>query len=131
MGTDFLRSIPNPPKVIFVTAYREYALEGYELDIVDYLLKPVSFARFLKAVQKAMKVIGVDNGATIENGFENDNKDAFLYFKIDKQMQKVILHDILFVESCKEYVKLHFDNGKTLLVKQGLTSLQKLLSPLT
>ena len=129
MGTDFLRSIPNPPKVIFVTAYREYALEGYELDIVDYLLKPVSFARFLKAVQKAMKVIGVDNGATIENGFENDNKDAFLYFKIDKQMQKVILHDILFVESCKEYVKLHFDNGKTLLVKQGLTSLQKLLSP--
>ena len=129
MGTDFLRSIPNPPKVIFVTAYREYALEGYELDIVDYLLKPVSFARFLKAVQKAMKVIGVDNGATIENGFENDNKDAFLYFKIDNQMQKVILHDILFVESCKEYVKLHFDNGKTLLVKQGLTSLQKLLSP--
>lgn len=129
MGTDFLRSIPNPPKVIFVTAYRDYAFEGYELDIVDYLLKPVSFARFLKAVQKAMKVIGVDNGAAIENGFENDNKESFLYFKIDKQMQKVILHDILFVESSKEYVKLHFDNGKTLLVKQGLTSLQKLLSP--
>ncbi len=129
MGTDFLRSIPNPPKVIFVTAYRDYAFEGYELDIVDYLLKPVSFARFLKAVQKAMKVIGVDNGAVIENGFENDNKESFLYFKIDKQMQKVILHDILFVESSKEYVKLHFDNGKTLLVKQGLTSLQKLLSP--
>src|SRR5450432_3009472 len=61
IGTDFLRSIPNPPKVIFITAYRDYAFDGYELDIIDYLLKPVSFARFMKAVAKASKLISIEN----------------------------------------------------------------------
>ena len=60
-GTDFLRSISNAPKVIFITAYRDYALDGYELDIVDYLLKPVSFTRFMKAISKASKLISLDN----------------------------------------------------------------------
>lgn len=129
IGTDFIRSIPNPPKVIFITAYRDYALDGYELDIVDYLLKPVSFGRFMKAVLKAIKLIGIDNNITPENNGDSVNKDAFLYFKIDKEMQKVLLHEILFIESSKEYVKLHLENGKSLLVKQGLSSLQKLLSP--
>ncbi|HXS55553.1 MAG TPA: LytTR family DNA-binding domain-containing protein [Hanamia sp.] len=129
MGTDFLRSISNPPKVIFITAYREYALDGYELDIVDYLMKPVSFTRFMKAVAKATKLISVDNYFSSTNTEQNNNKDSFLYFKIDKEMQKVLLHKILFIESSKEYVKLHLENGKSLLVKQGLSALEKLLSP--
>lgn len=129
IGTDFLRSISNPPKVIFITAYRDYALDGYELDIVDYLLKPVSFTRFMKAVSKATKLISIDNHFSSVNTEANNNKDSFLYFKIDKEMQKVLLHEILFIESSKEYVKLHLENGKSLLVKQGLSSLQKLLSP--
>ncbi len=129
IGTDFIRSIPNPPKVIFITAYRDYALDGYELDIVDYLLKPVSFGRFMKAVLKAIKLIGIDNNITPESNGDSVNKDAFLYFKIDKEMQKVLLNEILFIESSKGYVKLHLENGKSLLVKQGLSSLQKLLSP--
>jgi DNA-binding LytR/AlgR family response regulator len=128
IGTDFLRSITNPPKVIFITAYREYALDGYELDIVDYLMKPVSFSRFMKAVSKATKLISVDNYFSSGNTEQNNN-DSFLYFKIDKEMQKVLLHKILFIESSKEYVKLHLENGKSLLVKQGLSSLEKLLSP--
>lgn len=128
IGTDFLRSIANPPKVIFITAYREYALDGYELDIVDYLMKPVSFSRFMKAVSKATKLISVDNYFSSGNTEQNNN-DSFLYFKIDKEMQKVLLHKILFIESSKEYVKLHLENGKSLLVKQGLSSLEKLLSP--
>ncbi|HEY5370376.1 MAG TPA: LytTR family DNA-binding domain-containing protein [Hanamia sp.] len=129
LGTDFLRSISNPPKVIFITAYRDYALDGYELDIVDYLLKPVSFTRFMKAVSKATKLISLDNNFSSINTEYNNNNDSFLYFKIDKERQKVLLLTILFIESSKEYVKLHLDNGKSLLVKQGISSLEKLLSP--
>lgn len=129
IGTDFLRSISNPPKVIFITAYRDYALDGYELDIVDYLLKPVSFTRFMKAVSKATKLISLDNNFSSINKEHNNNEDSFLYFKIDKEMQKVLLHEILFIESSKEYVKLHLENGKSLLVKQSISSMQKLLSP--
>src|SRR6185312_14760480 len=127
-GTDFLRSISTPPKVIFITAYRDYALDGYELDIVDYLLKPVSFTRFMKAISKATKLISLDNFSSIDTA-HNNNKDSFLYFKIDKEMQKVLLLEILFIESSKEYVKLHLENGKPLLVKQSISSMQKLLSP--
>jgi len=129
IGTDFLRSIPNPPKVIFITAYRDYAFDGYELDIVDYLLKPVSFTRFMKAVAKASKLISIDSNLAASNAEYKDNKDSFLYFKIDKEMSKVLLHEILFIESNKEYVKLYLENGKSLLVKQSISSLEKLLSP--
>ena len=128
-GTDFLRSISNAPKVIFITAYRDYALDGYELDIVDYLLKPVSFTRFMKAISKATKLISLDNNFSSIDTAHNNNKDSFLYFKIDKEMQKVLLLEILFIESSKEYVKLHLENGKPLLVKQSISSMQKLLSP--
>ncbi|HET7115205.1 MAG TPA: LytTR family DNA-binding domain-containing protein [Hanamia sp.] len=129
IGTDFLRSISNPPKVIFITAYRDYALDGYELDIVDYLLKPVSFTRFMKAISKATKFISLDNNFSSIHTEHNNNEDSFLYFKIDKEMQKVLLHEILFIESSKEYVKLHLENGKPLLVKQSISSMHKLLSP--
>ena len=129
IGTDFLRSIPNPPKVIFITAYREYAFDGYELDIVDYLLKPVSFTRFMKAVAKATKLISSEeNNSVIKTEYKN-NKESFLYFKIDKEMVKIILNEILFIESKKEYVKLFLEDGKSLLVKQSISSLEKLLSP--
>jgi len=129
LGTDFLRSVSNPPKVIFITAYRDYALDGYELDIVDYLLKPVSFTRFMKAVSKATRLISLDNNFSSINTEYNNNSDSFLYFKIDKERQKVLLVEILFIESSKEYVKLHLEGGKSLLVKQGISSLEKLLSP--
>ncbi|MBS1495445.1 MAG: response regulator transcription factor [Bacteroidetes bacterium] len=129
IGTDFLRSISNPPKVIFITAFRDYALDGYELDIVDYLMKPVSFARFMKAVSKVTKLISIDNNFSTLNTEHKDNENSFLYFKINKEMQKVLLHEILFIESNKEYVKLFLENGKKILVKQSISSLQKLLSP--
>jgi len=128
-GTDFLRSISSPPKVIFITAYRDYALDGYELDIVDYLLKPVSFTRFIKAVSKATKLIAADNSFSEANAKFENNESSFLYFRINKEMQKVLLREILFIESSKEYVKLHLENGKWLLVRQSISSLEKLLSP--
>jgi DNA-binding LytR/AlgR family response regulator len=129
IGTDFLRSIPHPPKVIFITAYRDYAFDGYELDIVDYLLKPVSLTRFMKAVAKATRLISIDGHLSSGNTEFNDNKESFLYFKIDREMTKVMLHEILFIESSKEYVKIYLENGKILLVKQSISSMEKLLSP--
>ena len=128
LGTDFLRSLSDPPKVILITAYREYALDGYELDIVDYLLKPVSFIRFMKAVEKAGKLLSQEWSCRGVAEVEGP-KEPFLYFRINKEMVKVLLSEILFLESRKEYVQLYLEGEKTLLVKQSISSLEKLLSP--
>src|SRR5215210_5217242 len=86
LGTEFLRNLSNPPKVIFVTAYRDYAVDGYELDAVDYLVKPVSFERFLKAITKVKRIMGHE---TISPANDNRiNAKAFVYLKVDKNMQK-------------------------------------------
>ena len=103
--------------------------DGYELDIIDYLLKPVSFTRFMKAVAKATKLITIENNFSLSNTESKENKNSFLYFKVDREMSKILLHEILYIESCKEYVKLHLENGKSILVKQSISSLEKLLSP--
>ena len=129
LGTDFIRSLTNPPKVILITAYRKYALDGYDLDIVDYVLKPLSFARFMKAVAKAGRVFSVEAENNKPVAEEKEQKEAFLYFKIDREMIKVFLNEILFIESCKEYVKLYLDGKRPLLVKQSISSLEMLLSP--
>ncbi len=129
LGTDFLRSLPAAPKAILITAYREYALDGYELDIVDYLVKPVAFERFKKAVAKAGRLLSNEWVSDNPAAQFSDNKDAFLYFRIEKEMVKVLLAEILFIESRKEYIMLHLSPGRSLLVKQSIGSLEKLLSP--
>ncbi len=97
-GLDFVKSLSNPPKVIFTTAYDQYALEGFELDVLDYLMKPVSFERFLKAAEKAKSLF-------------QDSRDSF-FVKTDKRMEKVNFEDILYLESMQNYVVLHTNNGK-------------------
>jgi DNA-binding LytR/AlgR family response regulator len=129
LGTDFIRGLTNPPKVILITAYRKYALDGYDLDIIDYVLKPLSFSRFMKAVSKAGRLLAIDAQVSKPTAEHNEHEDAFLYFKIDKEMIKIHLNDILFIESCKEYVKLHMEGKRPLLVKQSISSMEKLLSP--
>lgn len=126
IGTDFFKNLSHPPKVIFVTAYREYAVDGFELDAVDYLVKPVSFERFLKSVTKLNRVLGKEispNTVVIDTP-----ADAFVYLKVDKDMKKVFINDIIYIESWKDYVKLFLSNGKNLLVKQSISAMENLLS---
>ncbi len=126
LGTDFLKNLSHPPKVIFVTAYREYAVEGYDLDAVDYLVKPVSFERFVKAVTKVKRVMGQET-VTTGNDYKQ-NPEAFVYLKVDKNMQKVIINEIVYIESWKDYIKVFLTNNKHLLVKQSISAIENLLS---
>jgi DNA-binding LytR/AlgR family response regulator len=125
-GTDFLKTLKNPPKVIFTTAYSEYALEGYELDIVDYLLKPVRFDRFLKAVNKAFPP--PDNKQVVSQPIlaEDKKNDSFVYFRSDRKMVKVLLSDILYIESMKDYVKVITDKS-SIITKQSISSVETML----
>lgn len=126
IGTEFLRNLSHPPKVIFVTAYREFAVEGFELDAVDYLVKPVSFERFLKAIDRLRRSSGYEG--VREHKVYKPNPEAFIYLKIDRVRQKIFIEDILYIESWKDYVQIHFINGKNLLIKQTISAIENLLS---
>jgi len=126
LGTDFIRTLKNPPKVIFTTAYRKFAVEGFELNAVDYLLKPISFERFLKAVNKVMDItLPITNhvGNITE---KNGNDDAFIFFRADRKTLKVALDDILYIESLKDYVKV-ITATKTIITKQSISALEEML----
>lgn len=126
LGTEFLKNLSHPPKVIFVTAYRDYAVEGYELDAVDYLVKPVSFERFFKAITKLNRAI--DKQAVTTSVEYKSNPEAFVYLKVDRDMKKIFVNDIIYIESWKDYVKLFLANGKNILAKQSISAMENLLS---
>lgn len=129
LGTDFIRSLANPPKVIFTTAYREFAVEGFELDAVDYLLKPISFERFLKAVNKVMKLqLPVLDNFLPDSTSKNEPGTSFLLLRADRQNLKIRFDDILFVESLKDYIKV-VTKDKTIVSKHSITAIGDSLPP--
>src|SRR3954471_23001520 len=107
LGTDFMRTLVHPPKVIFTTAFRHFAVEGFELDAVDYLLKPISFERFLKAVNKVMNInLPITEESLLQTAPAKETNDQCIYLRADRKNIKVNLADILFVESLKDYIKV-------------------------
>jgi DNA-binding LytR/AlgR family response regulator len=127
-GIELLRMLKNSPPVIITSAYREFALEGYELNVIDYLLKPVSFERFLKAVDKYINTKAPGN-IMPEPPIQATKTDdrAFIYVKADKKMVRLLLKDILYIEGLKDYVKIH-TTGKPVVTYQTLTYLEEKLS---
>lgn len=117
-GIEFLQQATNPPKVVFTTAYEQYAIKGYELDVLDYLLKPVSFERFLKAANKAFDYFQPANAA---------GKDH-LFVKTDTRLEKVKFAEILFVEAMENYVAIYTGERK-LITHSTLKGLQESLPP--
>jgi DNA-binding LytR/AlgR family response regulator len=125
LGTDFIRTFANPPKVVFTTAFRKFAIEGFELDAVDYLLKPIAFERFLKAVNKVMK-LNLPIGQTISAGSvsKNEPEPAFLYLRADRKNVKIQLHEVLFIESLKDYVKV-VTRDRSIISKQSISVIEE------
>ena len=120
-GVKFLKSLKDPPQTIFTTAYSEYALEGFELDAVDYLLKPFSFERFLRAVNKAIdrierqpRLIKNEKKSDAEL---NDSESDFVFFKSDKKIYRIDLEELLYIEAVKDYVKIVTSNGSHLILQ--------------
>ncbi|MEP2023672.1 MAG: LytTR family DNA-binding domain-containing protein [Reichenbachiella sp.] len=104
-GIEFMKSLNRPPAVIFTTAYRDFALEGFELAALDYLLKPISFERFIKAIGK-VKIDDYQKPAPNSQTSSHTLTRDYIFVREDKRMKKVMLTDILFIESIKDYVKI-------------------------
>lgn len=120
-GIEFTRTILKGPKVIFTTAYEKYALEGFKLEVVDYLLKPFSYEEFYKAVQKALRLIRLEQKETL-NQVEANNE--FLFLKSEYKIKRINFHDILYIEGLKDYVKVYIKNESKPIL--SLTSLKLL-----
>src|ERR1700744_23041 len=107
-GVEFIRALSNPPKVIFTTAYEQYALQGFELDVMDYLLKPISYERFLKTAWKAR-----DYFALRENkSAENSPAVPYIFIKANGKLEKLNFDEILFIEGMENYVAVHLADRK-------------------
>ncbi len=121
-GVEFLQSLRNPPLVIFTTAYSEYALKGFELNAVDYLLKPISFGRFFQAIEKVNNIL-----ATANKDSETNSKEAdYIFVKHDGKLSKVTFSDILYIKAEQEYSHI-FTKNKNILVSMHLKLLKSML----
>lgn len=121
-GVEFLKSLKNPPAVIFTTAYPEYAVEGFELDATDYLLKPISMDRFMKAVNKVNEKMQNSGSVASSGEMEGD----FFFVKADKKLIKVTFESILYIEGLKDYVIIRQETGRVITL-QTMKSLESKL----
>jgi two-component system LytT family response regulator len=128
-GIQFLRIANGKTKVILTTAYPQYALEGYELDVVDYLLKPIAFDRFFKAAQKAQGIIQPSKAAAPEVQVQQQQHDFlsdFIFVKSEHKIQKVYLHQILFIEGLKDYISI-FTTAERIITLQNMKKMEDTL----
>ena len=130
-GIQFLKSLSKKPPVIFTTAFEKYALEGYELDVIDYLLKPFSFDRFLKAVNKAQEYLNMTMKPELPASLEGANgADNFLFVKTDYKLMKINLNEILYIEGLKDYVKIYTTSSdRPVISLLTMKAMEEKLSP--
>jgi DNA-binding LytR/AlgR family response regulator len=126
-GVEFIKSLQHKPATIFTTAYSEYALEGYQLDVIDYLVKPFPLDRFIKAVNKAIEYIDLKRNAT-NNNQQKVTDSNHLLLHADHKIYKVALNDIKYIEGLKEYVS-YYTSEKRIIVLQSLKSIEESLPP--
>ncbi len=109
-GVQFLEGLTTKPMVIFVTAYQQYAIEGFNLDVIDYVLKPISFERFLKAANKALDFYKIKTDT--KSNTTDSNKIEYIFIHADYSLMKIMLEDILYIEGLKDYIKIHLTTQK-------------------
>jgi len=122
-GLDFIKTLNNPPKIIITSAYQEYALEGYELNVLDYLLKPIEFSRFVMAANKLKQH---EETVQITRHFPAAYERPFLFFNVSKKKVRIFLDEILYIESLKEYIRI-IAKDKAILTKFQLGEIEELL----
>jgi two-component system LytT family response regulator len=122
-GMDFVKSLSNPPKVIFTSAYSEYAIEGFKVDAIDYLLKPISYADFLKAAERAK---GRIKPKVIEST-EVASNEKFLFIKSEYKILRINLSDIKYIEGMREYLRIHIENQKPVMTLMSMKKMEGFL----
>lgn len=123
-GLDLLKSIKDPPGIIITTAYRDYAVEGFEFEVLDYLVKPIPFPRFMKAMERAMKTNRTATPSAEPGPAFLENEAIFL--KVDRKFVKILIKDILFIESLKDYIRVKTATD-SFVSYQSLTSITEKL----
>ncbi|MDX2415405.1 MAG: LytTR family DNA-binding domain-containing protein [Bacteroidales bacterium] len=122
-GMDFVKSLLNPPAVIFTTAYSEYAIEGFRVDAIDYLLKPISYSDFLKASERA--------GERLHSGSRDDSRvesnDDFLFIKSEYKVLRIKLSDIKYIESMREYLRIYIENQRPVMTLLSMKKMEGFL----
>jgi DNA-binding LytR/AlgR family response regulator len=127
-GLEFLRSLKHPPLVIITTAYAEFAIQGYELDVVDYLMKPFGMERFLKAIQKVHGILKPQGHSLPEKTSGEFQEDQYIFVKSSKKTYRINLNDILYVEALGDYVKI-YTTDRMIISYHSMKNLENLLSP--
>jgi len=125
-GIDLVSSLPNPPKIVFITAHPDYALQGFELNALDYLVKPVRYPQFLKAANKLVELNNTAPVTSITKDPAQVANDNYIFVKVDNRYERILLADITFIEAYGDYVTYHLKQGKWLSFKtmaQALTNL--------
>ncbi|WP_224999178.1 LytTR family DNA-binding domain-containing protein [Cesiribacter sp. SM1] len=140
-GLQFIRSLSKPPAIIFTTAYQQYAVEGFELDAVDYLLKPYAFERFLKAVNKANRQTARPaakpaaqpiapapaTAAPAAPQPSAENSEEFIFIKVEHNILKLNLKEVFYIEAFKDYVKIHTNEARAVLTIKSMKAMEEML----
>lgn len=123
-GLDFVKSLERPPRVVFTTAYSEYAVEGFKVDALDYLLKPIAYADFLRATNKAKKLLEPQKPTQTEK-IETLTNEDFLMIKSEHKIIRVRLKDIKYIEGMREYVRIHLEGQRPIMTLMSMKKLEE------